>query len=254
MKKILIAGAGGTMGKTIAACANERDDCMVVAGFDKITTMNDSFPIFQNPSDFQGEADVIIDFSHPSLLDSLLAFAVERSIPAVIATTGLSEEQIQKVHNTAKQIPVFFTANMSIGVNLMIELAKKAAAVLSGQFDIEIVERHHNQKIDAPSGTALMIANAINDSLENQYNYVYDRHSVRRKRDKKEIGIHSVRGGTIVGDHEVIFAGTDEIITITHNAMSKKVFAQGAINAALYVCRQPNGLYNMQNMVEDCTE
>ena len=167
----------------------------------------------------------------------------------MIATTGLSEEQIEQIRQTAKIIPVFFSANMSLGISLLCELAKKAAKVLGSDFDIEIVEKHHNRKVDAPSGTALMLADAVCEELEHQPQYIYDRHSRRAARSKNEIGIHSIRGGTIVGEHDIIFAGHDEVITLSHSAASKEVFAQGAVNAALFLVNQKPGLYNMGDLV-----
>ena len=193
--------------------------------------------------------DVIIDFSHPSVLNELLDYCLTNRVALVIATTGYSQEQISKIHQAAKEIPLFFTANMSIGVNLIAELAKKATSVLGGQFDIEIIEKHHNQKIDAPSGTAIMLADAINEELNNEYSYTYDRHSIREKRTNKEIGLHAVRGGTIVGDHDIIFAGRDEVITLSHHAASKEVFAVGAVNAAIFLKGKEPGLYNMKDLI-----
>lgn len=172
-------------------------------------------------------------------------------MPAVIATTGLSDEQVAKIHETAKEIPLFFSANMSIGISLISELAAKAARVLEGSFDIEIVEAHHNQKIDAPSGTALMLANSISDALTEKPHYEFDRHSKRQKRDKNEIGIHAIRGGTIVGEHEIIFAGLDEIIKISHSARSKELFAVGAVNAALYLKGKEPGFYSMKQLIDE---
>ena len=182
-------------------------------------------------------------------LDDLLDYCMTNGTPIVIATTGYNDEQIAKIHKASEQIPVFFTWNMSIGINLLVQLAKKATAILGGQFDIEIVEKHHNQKIDAPSGTALMLANAINEELSGSMNYVYDRHSVRAKRQPNEIGIHAIRGGTIVGEHDIIFAGRDEVITLSHSAASKEVFAVGAVNAAVYLSGKPAGIYDMQDMM-----
>ena len=176
-------------------------------------------------------------------------YCITNRVALVIATTGYSQEQIEKIHNAAKEIPLFFTANMSMGVNLIAELAKKAVSVLGDQFDIEIVEKHHNQKIDAPSGTALMLADAINEEFDQPYSYTYDRHSVREKRTKKEIGLHAIRGGTIVGDHDIIFAGRDEVITLSHQAASKDVFAVGAVNAAIFLKGKQPGLYNMKNLI-----
>ena len=193
--------------------------------------------------------DVIIDFSHPSSLDDLLDYCMTNGTPIVIATTGYNDEQIAKIHKASEQIPVFFTFNMSLGINLLTELAKKATQILGGQFDIEIIEKHHNQKIDAPSGTAIMLANAINEELDNSCTYVYDRHSVRQKRAKNEIGMHAIRGGTIVGEHEIIFAGRDEVISLKHEAHSKQVFAVGSVNAAVFMCGKPAGIYAMKDLL-----
>ena len=194
------------------------------------------------------KADVIVDFSNPAVLDSLLAYAKEKKLPCVICTTGYTEEQKEKIKEAAKEIPIFYSGNMSLGINLIIELAKKAAAVFGNNFDIEIVEQHHNQKLDAPSGTALMIADAVSE-VKTDAEYVYDRHAYRKKRDKKEIGIHSVRGGNIVGEHEIIFAGTDEILKISHSARSKSVFAVGALNAASFLKGKEPGMYDMSDLL-----
>ena len=171
-------------------------------------------------------------------------------MPVVIATTGYSPEQIEKIKEFSKTIPIFFTFNMSIGVNLLCSLAQKAAKILGNDFDIEIIEKHHNQKIDAPSGTAIMLANAINTQFGDTLNYEYDRHSKRNKRPKNEIGIHSVRGGTIVGEHDVVFAGRDEVITLSHQALSKEVFAVGALRAAKFISNKPAGLYDMNSIMD----
>lgn len=235
MKKIIICGCQGKMGHVLESCIAERDDCEVIAGFDIATEPKKPYPVFSHFADCTVDADVIIDFSNPASLEQLLDFAISRKLPLIIATTGYNEAQIAAIHKAAETIPVFFSFNMSLGVNLLAELAKKAAAFLGGQFDIEIVEKHHNRKVDAPSGTALMLADAINSVLEQPYSYTYDRHSVRRKREKSEIGISSVRGGTIVGEHEIIFAGRDEIIELKHTAMSREIFAVGAVNAAVYL-------------------
>ncbi len=250
MKKILLSGCGGKMGRVISSIVSRRDDCVIVAGIDLDTSSGDGFPVFATPAACGVKADVIIDFSHPSVTTPLLLYAQEREIPAVIATTGLGQEQIDVLHAVSERIPIFFTANMSLGVNLMAELCKKATALLGGDFDIEIVEKHHNQKIDAPSGTALMLADAISTALPATPRYEYDRHNRRQKRDKAEIGIHAVRGGTIVGEHEVIFAGRDEVLSITHSAASKEIFAVGAVNAALFLADRPKGLYNMGHLVD----
>lgn len=251
MTKIILNGCNGKMGQVITRLAAENDNCEIVAGFDINNFIPNTYPVFGNPNDFDGEADVIIDFSHPSALEGLLDYAKKRKLAIVVATTGLSAEQRELLNETAKEIPVFFSANMSLGINLLISLAKKAAVLLEGSFDIEIVERHHNQKIDAPSGTALAIADAISDSLSEPAEYVYDRHSVRRKRKKNEIGLHAVRGGTIVGDHTVIFAGNDEVIELKHSAASKEVFAVGSIKAAQFMVGKPAGMYDMNDLISE---
>lgn len=251
MTNIAICGANGKMGRVIADIISQRDDCAVCAGIDKVTAQYADFPIVGSPVSLPDTPDVIIDFSHPSSLEDLLDYCMTNGVPLVIATTGYSDEQITKIKKAAESIPVFFTFNMSLGINLLAELAKKATAVLEGQFDIEIIEKHHNQKLDAPSGTAIMLANAINDTLETKCNYVYDRHSVRAKRGKTEIGMHSVRGGTIVGEHEIIFAGRDEVISLKHEAHSKSVFAVGSVNAAVFLKGRTAGLYDMSDMLAE---
>lgn len=250
MINILLSGCNGKMGQVITRLAAERDDLKIAAGYDQNTAIQNTYPVFSDLSKCNVEVDVIIDFSHPSALDKLIEYAVEHKIPAVVATTGLAQSQIQMLKDVSNTIPVFFSANMSLGVNLLIDLVKKAARVLEKDFNIEIVEKHHNQKIDAPSGTALAIADAINTALEQQQEYVYDRHSRRKKRSKTEIGIHAVRGGTIVGDHSVIFAGNDEIIEINHIATSKEIFAVGSLNAAAFIYDKAAGMYNMDNLIQ----
>jgi 4-hydroxy-tetrahydrodipicolinate reductase len=237
------------MGRMIARCVSQREDCVIVAGIDPAAGSDLGFPVYADAAACDVPADVIIDFSHPAALEGLLAMALARKIPAVIATTGLNPEQVEKIKAAAKSIPVFFTANMSLGVNLMLELARAATRVLGADFDVEIVEKHHNQKIDAPSGTALMLADGISDAADSPMQYVYDRHSQRKKRQKNEIGLHAVRGGTIVGEHDILFAGRDEVLTISHSAMSKEVFATGAIRAALFLREQKAGLYSMKDMM-----
>lgn len=195
------------------------------------------------------KADVIIDFSNPALLDDILEYAVKYNTPCVICTTGFSADEIDKINKTSEKVAVFRSGNMSLGINLLIELSKEAAKLLGNEFDIEIIEKHHNQKLDAPSGTALMLADGISEVLEEEPQYVYDRHSYRKKRAKNEIGIHAVRGGTIVGEHEVIFAGHDEVVSLTHQAQSREVFAVGAVNAAIYLASQGAGMYNMSNLL-----
>lgn len=239
------------MGQVITRLVSEDDTCEIVAGLDINDTIENTYPVYSNPDEFAGDADVVIDFSHPSCLTKLLDYCKTRSLPIIIATTGYSAEQKQEIADAAEVLPVFFSANMSLGINLLIALAKTAVKLLEDSFDIEIIERHHNQKIDAPSGTALAIADAIDASLSYPAEYVYDRHSVRKKRKKTEIGLHSVRGGTIVGDHDIIFAGTDEVIELKHSAASKEVFAVGSIKAAKFMAGKPNGMYDMNDLISN---
>lgn len=249
MTNIAICGANGKMGKTVYNCVKDRDDCKVIAGIDLFTEQYADFPIVDAPSKLPEKPDVIIDFSNPKSLDALLSYCLSTGTPIVVASTGYSDEQITQIKSAAEQIPVFFTFNMSLGINLLVNLAAKAAEVLGDRFDIEIVEKHHNTKIDAPSGTAIMLANALNETFNNSKQFVYDRHSRRCKRDKSEIGIHAIRGGTIVGEHDVIFAGNDEVITLSHSAASKTVFAEGSIKAAIFLKDKPAGLYDMQGLI-----
>ncbi|MBQ6569571.1 MAG: 4-hydroxy-tetrahydrodipicolinate reductase [Clostridia bacterium] len=249
MIRIILSGCNGQMGRKITEVVSARDDCAIVCGVDVVGNARSGYPVVSFFEDITVDADVIIDFSHTCVLSSLLAYATERKIPAVLCTTGYSESQMNEIHEASQHIPVFYSRNMSLGINLLIALAQKAAGILGGSFDIEIVEKHHNQKIDAPSGTALMIADAICKETDTPYNYEYDRHSKRAKRTKEEIGIHSVRGGTIVGEHEVIFAGNNEVITISHSAQSKTVFASGAVNAAKFIVGKEKGLYDMESLV-----
>lgn len=249
MIKIAICGACGKMGRFINDVISERSDCLTLCGIDRITTPYADFPVYENINLVPEKPDVIIDFSHPSSLDDLLEYSLTNGTPLVLATTGYDDEQLAKIHKASEQIPLFFTFNMSLGINLLTELARKATNILGGQFDIEIIEKHHNQKIDAPSGTAIMLANAINEELDNSCDYVYDRHSVRQKRGRYEIGMHAVRGGTIVGEHEIIFAGRDEVISLKHEAHSKQVFAVGAVNAAVFMNGKPAGLYAMKDLI-----
>lgn len=248
MIRAILCGASGKMGGFVASAAESDNDISIVAGIDKVNN-GEKFPVFSSFSDINVDADIIIDFSNVALLDSMLNYALAHNMPLVIATTGYSEEQTEKIKKASEKIPIFFTFNMSVGINLIAALAKKAASILGDGFDIEIIEQHHNQKIDAPSGTAIMLANAVNSVFNDSLYYEYDRHSVRRKRPKNEIGIHSVRGGTIVGKHDVIFAGYDEVITISHEAQSKEVFAVGAVRAAKFLYGKNPGLYDMNSMM-----
>ncbi len=249
MIKAILVGACGKMGKNITECAATNDEIKIVAGVDKYNS-GMAYPVFSDFSKIDLEADVIIDFSNPALLNELLEFAKSKKLPLVIATTGYNESQIKQIEAASKFIPIFFTFNMSLGVNLLCSLAKRAASILGDDFDIEIIEKHHNQKLDAPSGTAIMLANALNGVFNDKLKYEYDRHTKRAKRNKNEIGIHSVRGGTIVGEHDVIFAGRDEVITLSHAAHSKQVFAVGALRAAKFIATKPNGMYDMNDILK----
>ena len=239
MTKIILSGACGKMGKVIQSVVAGRDDCEIVAGVDKYNDNERPFPVYATMQEVKESADVVIDFSNPSLLDGLLEYG--------IATTGFDDCQKKKIQDASKKCPVFFTYNMSIGINLLANLAKKAVQVLGNDFDIEIVEAHHNQKIDAPSGTALMLADAITEEIDRPMKYEYDRHSKREKRTKNEIGMHSIRGGTIVGEHEIIFAGRDENITLSHSARSKEIFA---VEAGKFLKGKPAGMYDMSELVK----
>lgn len=249
MVKIILNGCFGRMGKVITEIVSENNECEIVAGVDAFSQGTSLFPVYKSIFDVKEKADVIIDFSNPSALDGLLSYALKNNTAIVLATTGYSDEQISTIKIASKKIPLFFTFNMSLGINLLTALSKKAASILGNDFDIEIVEKHHNQKLDAPSGTALMLANSINEVFNDSLQYEYDRHSKRQKRSKTEIGIHSVRGGTIVGEHEVIFAGKDEVITLSHSAASRTVFANGAVRAAIFIADKVPNLYDMNQMV-----
>lgn len=251
MVQIAISGVSGHMGRTLVSSIAERNDCEVCCGIDIRTDAGFSFPVYDSPAKMTEKPDVIIDYSHPSCLDGLLDYAQKSGTPVVLATTGYSDEQLAKIQSASANVALFASGNMSIGIQLLMALAKKAAAVLGNQFDIEIIEKHHNQKIDAPSGTALMIANAICEETDPPKHLVYDRHSVRKKREMTEIGMHSIRGGTIVGEHEVLFAGPDECISVTHTASSKRVFAEGSVNAALFLIGKAPKLYNMTDLLAE---
>lgn len=248
---IILCGCNGKMGQAIVNESQKFCNMNIVSGVDIKPDSSKSFPIFSSINDVNIKADIIIDFSNPLALNSILEYSQNQKLPVVICTTGFSKEQVEKINEASKNIPVFYSGNMSLGINLLIELCKKATNVLGDSFDIEIIEKHHNQKIDAPSGTALMIANGISEHLDEKYEYKYNRTTSREKRKKNEIGIHSIRGGTITGDHEVIFAGKDEIITISHHAASRNIFANGAINAAKYILNKTPGLYKMKNLINN---
>lgn len=249
MTRIIISGCNGKMGRVLTSCAVQRNGCEVVAGIDVKPNEQDAFPVYRSPGEFDGKADALIDFSNPSLLAPLLDFGKKTHTPLVLCTTGYEKEQVAALTKAAEEIPVFYSGNMSLGINLLIELAKEAGRVLGKSFDVEVIEKHHNQKIDAPSGTALMIADGISQAEERNMRYIYDRHSQRKKRSPDEIGIHSVRGGSIVGEHEVIFAGPGEVITISHSAQSKEIFAAGALDAAVFLANKGPGLYSMSDLI-----
>jgi 4-hydroxy-tetrahydrodipicolinate reductase len=250
MTKIIMHGCNGKMGQVISKIVANDTTAEIVAGIDPYTGIKNDYPVFAKPNECNIEADVIIDFSNATAISQLLDFAINKKIPVVLCTTGLNNKQIEMVNEASTKIPVLFSANMSIGVNLLINLVQKATTVLTdANFDIEIIEKHHNQKLDAPSGTALAIADSINEVLDNKYMYKYDRSMERVKRTKKEIGIHAVRGGTIVGEHSIIFAGEDEIIELNHMALSKNIFAVGSINAAKFLKGKDIGMYNMSHVI-----
>lgn len=253
MIRIAINGCNGKMGRVVAeiVATGFSDKAKVVFGIDNANNTELSFPVYAGAENIpeDAKADVIIDFSNPSALKGLLDYCLKTNTPAVIATTGLSEEDNDMMRSASENIPLFWSANMSLGICLLKELAKKAASFLGEQYDIEIVEKHHNRKLDAPSGTALAIADAINESQEDKFIYEYDRHSKRAKRRPNEIGIAAVRGGNIVGDHEVIFAGQNEVIEITHKAMSRSLFADGAVKAAFFIMDKQAGFYNMDDLL-----
>ena len=250
MVKIILCGCNGKMGQVISDLVKYDDTAQIVAGVDLNTESKNGYPVYQTLADCKEEADAVIDFSSPKAFDALLQTAIERKLPVVLCTTGLSEAQVQAAEEAAKEIPVLRSANMSLGVNTLLKIVKIAAEVLAeANFDMEIVEKHHNQKVDAPSGTALALADAINEALSNEYFYKYDRSQERAKRDKKEIGISAVRGGTIVGEHEVIFAGTDEVVELKHTAYSKAIFGKGAVQAAKYLAGKPVGRYTMSDVI-----
>lgn len=250
MTRIILRGCNGRMGQEITRLIKCEEDAVIAAGIDLNETTENGYPVFTSFLDCNVEADVIIDFSSPKNLDEMLEYARKNGLAVVLCTTGLSEEDIKTVQRAAEDIPVLRSANMSLGINTVIKLLQTAAKILSTSgFDIEIVEKHHNQKLDAPSGTALALADAMNEVLGGQYNYVYDRSRELKKRNEKEIGISAVRGGSIVGDHEVLFAGTDEVIEIKHTAYSRAIFAKGAIHAAKFLHGKAPGMYQMSDVI-----
>lgn len=251
MTRIILNGCCGNMGAAITRVVSKLDDDIkIVAGVDTNDYPTLPYPVFAKFSELNIKGDLIIDFSNPAALSSALDYSVSEKMPVVIATTGFSDSHFEKIKAASKVIPIFNSANMSLGISLLVELSKMSAKVLGKDFDIEIVEAHHNQKLDAPSGTALLIADAIKNVTEDEKYYEYNRHIKREKRNPKEIGVHSVRAGTIVGEHHIIFGGLDEVITLSHSALSKDIFAQGAINAGLFLLKQKSGLYSMKDIVK----
>lgn len=251
MVNVIMHGCNGKMGRVITDLISKDEDVQIVAGIDAYTGIANDYPVFESIKECDVKADAIIDFAVTAAIDDLLDYAVETKTPVVVCTTGLSAQQLDKVNEASKSVAVLRSANMSLGINTLMKVLKIATDVLAHRgFDIEIVEKHHNQKVDAPSGTALALADCINQELNNEYDYTYDRSNVREKRKKNEIGISAVRGGTIVGEHEVIFAGTDEVIEIKHTAYSKAIFAKGAIDAAKFLAGKEAGMYNMADVID----
>lgn len=252
MTRIIMRGCNGKMGQVITKLVKDDADAVIVAGIDLNTDMDNDYPVFKSLDECTEEADVIIDFASPKFLTEMLDWATDKQIPIVLCTTGYTNEQLEEINAASKKVALLRSENMSLGINLILKLVKTMAGVLAQSgYDIEIIEKHHNQKVDAPSGTALAIADSINETLSNEYEYKYDRSGERKKRGDKEIGIMSLRGGTIVGEHEVIFAGTDEVIEIRHTAYSKAVFGKGAVEAAKFLKGQPAGLYDMGSVIKD---
>ena len=250
MTKIIMLGCNGRMGQMITDMVKQDDECTIVAGIDIVDNRDNGYPVYTKLADCDVEADAIIDFTSATDFESRMDYAVDKQIPIIECSTGLSEEQMDYLKKASEKVAVLKSANMSLGINLLMKLLKEAAVKLAGDgFDVEIVEKHHNQKLDAPSGTALALADSINEAMDDRYEYIYDRSQVRQKRDKKELGISAVRGGTIVGEHEVIFAGTDEVFTFKPSAYSSAVFAIGSITAAKYLKGKAAGLYDMSDVL-----
>lgn len=250
MTRVIMNGCNGKMGQCITEICKNDADVEIVAGIDVYDGISNDYPVFAAIADCEIQADVVIDFSNAKAVDAVLDYCVDRQIPVVLCTTGLSEEQLAKVDEVYQKVAVLKSANMSLGINTLMELLRKAALVFApAGFDMEIVEKHHNQKLDAPSGTALALADSMNEALENAYEYKYDRSTERKKREEKEIGISAVRGGNIVGEHEVFFCGQDEVIEFKHTAYSKAVFAKGAVEAAKFLKGKPAGHYDMADVI-----
>ena len=251
MINVLMNGWNGRMGQVITGLVKEDAQLTIAAGVDTRQEIQNPYPVFDSLDQCDVDVDVVIDFSTASALESVLDYCVEKQVPVILCSTGYSEEQLQKIADASEKVAILKSANMSMGINLLLKLLKDAAKVLApAGYDMELVERHHNQKLDAPSGTALALADSINDALGGEYHYMYDRSQVRRKREKKEIGISAIRGGTIVGEHDVIFAGVDEVIEFKHTAFSRSVFGKGAVEAAKFLAGKPAGMYDMGDVIQ----
>lgn len=251
MIKLIISGCNGRMGQVVTRLCKADGGFEIVAGFDQNTAKLSDYPVYAHPMEYAGRADVVVDFSSPAALSPLLTWCKSKNVPLILCSTGYSDEQLESIKAASGDMPIFKSANMSLGINVLMELVKRAAEVMGETFNIEIVEKHHNQKKDAPSGTALMLADAVKDGLAYEPEYVYDRSQVRRPRDQKEIGISAVRGGTIPGEHSVLFAGTDEVIEFKHTVYSREVFAAGAVKAAKFMAgvKEP-GMYDMSDVLK----
>ena len=251
MVKIILHGCNGRMGRVITNLVEKDENVEIVAGVDVFQKIDNEYPVFSSINECNVEADVIIDFANVSAVDDLLEYSRNKKVPVVLCTTGLSKEQVKKIDEVAKEVAIVYSANMSLGINTLFKILSSISSLLSDAgFDIEIVEKHHNQKLDAPSGTALALADVINKELNGELEYVYNRSDVRQKRGKKELGISAVRGGTIVGEHEIIFAGEEEVIEIKHTAYSRNVFAKGAIEAAKFLKNKEPKKYTMRDVVK----
>jgi len=250
MTKLIMHGCNGHMGQVITGLVKNDPSVEIVAGIDVVDNRDNGYPVFTDIFACDVEADAMIDFSSFKAIDNLLTYCVQKKLPLVLCTTGLTPEHLGKVEEASKEVAILRSANMSLGINTLLKLIQDAAKVLAtAGFDMEIVEKHHKLKCDAPSGTALALADSLNAAMDDQYHYVFDRSQKHERRDAKEIGVSAVRGGSIVGEHDVIFAGPDEVITFSHTAYSKGVFGKGAIEAAKFLAGQPAGMYNMSHVI-----
>lgn len=250
MVSMIMHGCNGRMGQMITDIVAKDDDIKIVAGIDKFGGQKNDYPVFENIDDCDVKADVLVDFTGAAAVDTLIDWCVKTKTPCVLCSTGLSPEQLEKVKTASESVAMLRSANMSMGVNTLMKVLTEVSPIFAAAgFDIEIVEKHHNQKLDSPSGTAIALADSINDAFEDKYEYVYDRSDRREVRPAKEIGISAVRGGTIVGDHDVIFAGLDEVVTFSHRAYSRGVFAKGAVQAAKYLATKDTGMYDMSDVI-----